>query len=94
MREVPTCGTQRSNVELIVIADDTQAVIADLNTALDQLDERHTIFDGGIETIAVNHRGTRKRSALAHTLVAGETASAAVRAAGGGSVAAALRTII
>jgi hypothetical protein len=81
------------NVELIVIADDTEAVVAELNTALDQLDERHTIFGGGIEAVAVNHRGTRKRTALAHTLAAGETASAAVRAAGE-SVAAALRTII
>jgi hypothetical protein len=81
------------NVELIVIADDTEAVIANLNTALDQFDQRHTIFGGGIETVAVNHRGTRKRSALAHTLAAGETASAAVRAASE-SVAAALRTII
>jgi hypothetical protein len=83
----------RIDVELIVIADDTEAVVADLNTALDKLDERHAIFGGGIETVAVNHEGTRKKSALAHTLAAGETATAAVRAAGE-SVAAALRTII
>jgi di/tripeptidase len=56
---------------LIVLADDTEAVIADLNTALDQLEQRHTIFGGGVET-AVSTTGEHgKRSALAHTRAAG-----------------------
>jgi hypothetical protein len=48
-----------------------------LNAALDRLEERHTLFGGGIETVAFEHTGTRKRSALAHTMAAGETAEGA-----------------
>ena len=50
-------------------------------------------FGGGIETVAFEHRGTRKRSALAHTLAAGETVAGAVRAARD-SVTDALRAVI
>jgi hypothetical protein len=67
------------NVELIVIADEAEAVVAELNAALERLEERHTLFGGGIETVPVEHPGTRKRSALAHTLAAGETAVRATR---------------
>jgi hypothetical protein len=81
------------NVELIVFAADTEAVVAELNAALDRMEEGHTIFGGGIETAAVEHRGTRKRSALMHTKAAGETVATAVKIAGE-SVAVALRTII
>jgi hypothetical protein len=56
-------------------------VVAELNATLDRLEERHTIFGGGIETIAFEHSGTRKRSALAHTLAAGKTVAGAVRTA-------------
>ena len=70
---------KKINVELIVIAEDAEAVVAELNVALDRLEERHTLFGGGIETIAVEHSGTRKRSALAHTMAAGETAIRAAR---------------
>ena len=70
---------RKINVELIVFADDAEAVVGELNASLDRLEERHTIFGGGIETVAVEHRGTRKRSALMHTVAAGETAAAAVR---------------
>jgi hypothetical protein len=81
------------NLELIVIADETDAVVAELNASLDRLEERHTIFGGGIETIAVQHKGTRRKSALRHTVAAGETAVAAMRLAGD-KVAGAIRTII
>ena len=84
---------KKINVELIVVADEAEAVVADLNAALDRLEEKHTLFGGGIETVPVRHRGTRKRSALAHTLAAGETVADAVRAARD-SVAVALRAVI
>jgi len=70
---------KRVNVELIVIADEAEAVIGELNAELDRLEEVHTLFGGGIETTAVNHPGTRKRSALAHTKAAGQTAVRATR---------------
>ena len=84
---------KKINVELIVVADGAEAVVAKLNTALDRLEEKHTLFGGGIETVPVEHRGTRKRSALAHTTAAGEKVAGTVRAARG-SVAVALRAVI
>ena len=84
---------KRINVELIVVADEAEAVVAELEAALDQLEEKHTLFGGGIETVAFEHRGIRKRSALAHTMAAAGTAAAAVRTARK-SVAVALRAVI
>jgi hypothetical protein len=84
---------KKINVELIVVADEAEAVVTDLNAALDRLEEKHTLFGGGIETVPVRHRGTRKRSALAHTVAAGETVAGAVRAARD-SVTVALRAVI
>ena len=80
-------------VELIVPADEAEEVVAALNLSLDQLDEKHTLFGGEIETTAFEHRGTRKRSALAHTIAAGETVGAALRTARE-SVAVALRAVV
>jgi hypothetical protein len=57
------------------------------------LDEKYELFGGGIETVSVEHKGTRRRSALTHTIDAGQTAVAAVRMAGG-KVADALRAVI
>ncbi len=70
---------KKINVELIVVADEAEAVVAELNASLDRMEERYTLFGGGIETVAVEHTGTRRRSALAHTMAAGETAVRAVR---------------
>ena len=70
---------KKINVELIVVAYEVEAVVAELNAALDRLEEGHTLFGGGIETVSFEHPGTRKRSALAHTMAAGETAVRAVR---------------
>jgi hypothetical protein len=81
---------KKINVELMVVADEAEAVVAGLNAALDQLEEKHTLFGGGIETVAFEHPGPRRRSALAHTMAAGETA---VRAAREG-LAVALRAVI
>jgi hypothetical protein len=84
---------EKINVELIVVADEAAAVVAGLNAALDQLEEMHTLFGGAIETVAFDHPGKRKRSALAHTMAAGETVAVAVKAARE-SVAVALRAVI
>ena len=72
---------KKINVELIVVADEAEAVVAGLNAALDQLEESHTLFGGGIETVAFEHKGTRRRSALAHTMAAGEKVAVALTAA-------------
>jgi hypothetical protein len=71
---------KKINVQLIVGADEEGAVVAQLNAALDRLEQKHTLFGGKIETVAFEHPGPRKRSALAHTL-AGGTVAAAVRVA-------------
>ena len=84
---------KKINLELMVVADEAEAVVAELNAALDRLEEKHTLFGGEIETVAVEHPGTRKRSALAHTMAAGETVAVAVKAARE-SVAVALRAVI
>jgi hypothetical protein len=84
---------KKINVELIVVADEADAVVAELNAALDRLEQKHVLFGGGIETVGVEHQGPRKRSALAHTLAAGETAAVALRAARD-SVTVALRAVI
>jgi hypothetical protein len=84
---------KKINVELIVVADEADAVVGELNASLDRLEERHTLFGGGIETVAFEHTGTRKRSALAHTLAAGETVADAMRVARK-SVTTALRAVI
>jgi hypothetical protein len=84
---------KKINVELIVFADEAEAVVAELNDALDQMEERHTLFGGAIETVAFEHAGTAKRSALAHTISAVETVGSAVRTARK-SVAVALHAVI
>jgi hypothetical protein len=81
---------KKINLELMVVADEAEAVVAGLNAALDQLEEKHTLFGGGIETVAFEHPGTRRRSALAHTKAAGETAVKAARE----GLAVALRAVI
>ena len=84
---------KKINVELIVVANEADAVVVQLNAALDRLEEKHTLFAGGIETVAFEHSGMRKRSALAHTIAAGETVAGAIRAARK-SVNVALRAVI
>ena len=84
---------KKINVELMVLADEADAVVAELNVALDQMEERHTLFGGGIETVAFEHSGIAKRSALAHTIAAGESVAAALRTTRE-SVTTALRAVI
>lgn len=78
---------------MIVLADEAEAVVAELNASINQLEEKHTLFGGGIETVAFEHPGARKRSALAHTISAVGKVAAGVRAAREG-VAVAFRAVI
>ncbi len=73
---------RKINIELIVIEDEAEAVVEQLNEAFDRLEDGHTIFGGEIETSPIEEPGTPRRSALTHTIAAGETAASAVRAAG------------
>jgi hypothetical protein len=84
---------RKINLELIVVEDEAEAVVEELNATLDRLEQGHTIFGGEIETAAVEHSGTQKRSALKHVTAAGETAASAVKSAGE-KVAGAFRKVI
>jgi hypothetical protein len=72
---------QKLSVEMVVFPEDADAVIAALNSAIDRIGETHTIFGGEIETTSIEHRGTRRKSALRHAMDAGNTATSAVRLA-------------
>jgi hypothetical protein len=84
---------KKIQIELIVVADEAGDVVAELNAALDRLEESHALFGGGIETVAFEHTETRRRSALEHTMAAGEKVAVAARAAREG-VNVALRAVI
>jgi hypothetical protein len=84
---------KKIDVELIVAADEAEAVAAALNSSLDQLDEKYTLFGGEIETATFEHRGTRRMSALEHTIAAGESVGVALRTARS-SLVAALRAVV
>jgi hypothetical protein len=56
------------NLELVV-ADEAEAVVEGLNDALDRLEEKRTLFGGGIETVAIEHSGPWKRLELPHAMV-------------------------
>ena len=72
---------KKINIELIVVADEAESVVAELNATLDRMDEEHLLFGGEIETVVFDHPGTQKRSALAHAMAAGEKVAFAVRTA-------------
>jgi hypothetical protein len=84
---------KKISVEVIVVADEAEAVAAELSAALDRLEESHTLFGGGIEAVAFEHPGKRRRSALAHTIAAGGTIVGALNTARNGMTVA-LRAII
>ncbi len=84
---------RKINIELVVFADEADAVVAELNSAIDRLEESHAVFGGDIETAAVEKSGTRRKSALTHTLAAGDAAVAAVKLAGD-KIAGAYRKVI
>ena len=72
---------RKISVELVVHPEDVDTVVSELNSALDRLEETREIFDGTIETSPIAHSGTRRKSALRHTLDAGNTATSAVKLA-------------
>jgi hypothetical protein len=72
---------RKINVELVVFSEEGDAVVAELNSAIDRLEETHAIFGGGVESSLVEHSGTRRKSALQHTLDAGNAATSAVKLA-------------
>ena len=84
---------KKISVEVIVIADEAEAVIAELNAALDQIDESHTLFGGEIDAADFEHSGKRRRSALGQTIAAGQTAAGALKTARNG-LKVALRAVI
>ena len=84
---------KKINLELIVFADEADTVVTELNSAIDRLEEKHTIFGGDIEIVGIRHRETRKKSALIHTREAGQTAVVAIRRASE-TVASVLREVI
>jgi hypothetical protein len=83
---------KKIEMELIVEADEAEDVVRELNATLDRLDETYTLYGGGMETIAVEHPGARRKTALRHALAAGETAAEAVQMAGE-KVASAIRKV-
>ena len=70
---------RKINVELVVEAEETVAVVADINDALDRIEEKRALFGGDIQIAPVRHPSRRKRSAFAHTTAAGETVTDALR---------------
>lgn len=76
-------GYQKINVELVVFAEEAGAVVAELNSAIDWIEESHAIFGGDIETVSIEHSGTRRKSALRHVLDARNTATNAIKLAAG-----------
>ena len=72
---------RKINVEIIAFADEADAVVTELNSAIDRLEDAHTIFGGDIEAVPVEKSGARRKSALMYTLAAGGSAVAAVKLA-------------
>ncbi len=84
---------KKITLEVIVAAEESAAVIAQLNAALDHIDETHTLFGGDIEAAPFHHSGKRRKSALGHTLAAGGTVVDALKTARNG-LQTALRAVI
>ena len=84
---------RKINVEMAVPADEAEGFVADLNAAIDRLEKTYTIFGGEIETAVVKKSGARRKSALTHTLDAGNRAASAVKLAGN-KIAGAYRKVI
>jgi hypothetical protein len=72
---------KKINLELIVEADELDPLIAELESALDSMEDRYTLFGGGTEIETVENSGSRRKTALSHTLAAGKTAVSAVKLA-------------
>jgi hypothetical protein len=55
-------GYQKVNVEMVVFSEEAAAVVAELNSAIDRLEEPYASFGGEIESVPVAHSRTRRRS--------------------------------
>jgi hypothetical protein len=84
---------QKIKVEIVVFSDDVDGVVAGLNSAIDRLEETYAIFGGAIEAIPIALSGTRRKSALKHTLNAGNAVTSALNTAAQ-NVAAAYKKVI
>src|ERR1700677_2260230 len=70
---------KKIDLELIVPADEADAVVAELAAALDHIKERYTFFGGGTKTVPIARTGSRRKSALSHALNADKTAVGAIK---------------
>ncbi|HEY6851526.1 MAG TPA: hypothetical protein VI320_35605 [Terracidiphilus sp.] len=78
---------------MIVAANEDDVVVGALNASFDHLEEKYTLFGGGMETVVFEHAGEGRKSALRHTIAAAESVGGALRIARQ-SVAAALHTVV
>ena len=58
---------QKLDLELIVFSEESDEVVAELNSAIDRLEETHTIFGCGIDTFPIEHAGARAPRGKAHS---------------------------
>ena len=70
---------KKINIELIVAADEGYAVVAELTASFDRLEEKYSLFGGGMETVVFEQARERKKSALRYTIAATESVEAALR---------------
>ena len=81
MKKVGCMGYQKITVELVVFSDEADGVVSELNSTIDRLEETYAIFGGGVESVSVEHSGTRRKSALRHTLDAGNAVTSTLKSA-------------
>jgi hypothetical protein len=67
---------KKINIELIVAADEGDAVVAEVTATFDRLEEKCALFGGGIDTVVFEQIRERKKSALRHTIAATESVGA------------------
>jgi hypothetical protein len=72
---------KKINLELIVPAEEAEEVVANLDAALDLMEDRYTLFGGSTESVLIEYTGVRRKSALSHSTAAGKTAIGAVKTA-------------
>ena len=74
---------QRINLELVVFADEADAIVAELMSSIDKVGATYSVFGGEVERGEFKPSETQNRSALMHTIrAAGMTADGMKLAAG------------
>ena len=81
MKETQSMAYQKISVEFVVFSEEAEAVVAELSAAIDRLEATHTIFGGEVESVPAAHSGTRRKSALRHTIDAGNSVASGVKLA-------------